>query len=79
MSPLALALATGPVTGFSAIHFLIGFLILICVIAIVIIGVKWLISLTGWAIPQPLLVIAGIILFMILLLVVLQWSGLYVF
>lgn len=79
MSPLALALTVGPVTGFSAIHFLIGFLILICVIAIVIIGVKWLISLTGWAIPQPLLVIAGIILFMILLLVVLQWSGLYVF
>jgi hypothetical protein len=72
-------LSVGTVTGFSAIHFLIGFLLLICVIAIVIIGVKWLITLTGVAIPQPLLLIAGIILFIVLLLVLLQYSGLYSF
>jgi hypothetical protein len=63
---------------FSPIHFLVGFLLLVCVIAIVIIGVKWLISLTGIVIPQPLLLILGIILFMILLLVLLNYSGLYV-
>lgn len=64
-------------TVFSPIHFLIGFLILVCVIAIVIIGVKWLIALTGIAIPQPLLMILGIILFMVLLLMLLNYSGLY--
>ena len=63
--------------GFDAIHFLVGFLIMVCVLAIVIIGVKWLLSLTGVAIPQPLMVILGIILFMVLLLVLLDWSGVY--
>jgi uncharacterized membrane protein len=68
-------LATG-LTAFSPIHFLVGFLILVCVIAIVIIACKWLLSLTGIAIPQPLLLILGIIIFLILLMVLLQYSGL---
>lgn len=66
-------------SAFSPIHFLVGFLLLVCVLAIVIIAFRWLLSLTGWAIPQPLLVILGIIVFMILLLVLLNYSGLYSF
>lgn len=64
--------------AFSPIHFLVGFLILVCVIAILIIACKWLMGLAGITIPQPLLVILGILIFMILLLVVLNYSGLYV-
>ena len=66
---LALAIPSSPV------HFLVGFLILICVLAVVIIGFRWLLSLTGIVIPQPLLVILGIIIFIVLLLVLLNWSG----
>ena len=64
---------------FNAIHFLIGFLVLLCVLAVVVIGARWLLSLTGLAIPGPLLTILGIIIFMILLLALLQYSGLYSF
>lgn len=74
-----ISLLATTLTAFSPIHFLVGFLILVCVIAIVIIAVRWLIQLTGIAVPQPLLVILGIILFMILLLMLLNYSGLYVF
>lgn len=70
-------LALASMNSFSPIHFLIGFLLLVCVIAIVIIAVRWLLTLTGIVIPQPLLLILGIILFMILLLVLLNYSGLY--
>lgn len=64
---------------FSPIHFLIGFLVLLCVVAIVIVGAKWVISLTGAVIPSPLMMIAGIIIFLVLLLALLNWSGLYTF
>lgn len=63
---------------FNPLNFLIGFLILVCVIAVVIIGIRYLISLTGWVIPAPLLAMGGIILFIVLLLVLLNYSGLYV-
>ena len=46
---------------------------------IVIIAAKWLLSLTGLAIPQPLLVILGILVFLALFLWLLSWSGLYNF
>lgn len=59
------------------IGFLIGFIVVVCVIAVVIIAAKWLISLTGWAIPQPLLVILGILLFLILFLWLLGYAGYY--
>lgn len=72
---MKLLLAMGSLSGFSPIHFLIGFLVLICVLAIVIIAVKWLLSLTGLPIPQPLLIILGIILFLILLFCLVSWSG----
>ena len=71
-----ISLLANGLTAFSPIHFLVGFLILVCVIAIVIIACKWLLSLTGIAIPQPLLLILGIIIFLILLMVLLQYSGL---
>lgn len=70
-----MALAVGP--GFDAIHFLVGFLIMVCVLAIVIIAVRWLCSLAGIAIPQPLILILGIILFIVFLIMLLDWSGLY--
>jgi hypothetical protein len=66
-------------SAFSPIHFLIGFLVLVCVLAIVVIGCRWLLSLTGIVIPQPLLLILGIIVFLILLLALLNYSGLYAF
>lgn len=65
--------------GFNAIHFLIGFLVMVCVLAIVIIAARWLLSLAGIAVPQPLLMILGIVLFLLLLLWLLSWSGVYSF
>lgn len=64
---------------FSPVRFLIGFLVLVCILAIMVVAVKWLMDLAGIPIPQPLLVILGILVFMILLLVLVNWSGLYVF
>jgi len=55
--------------------FLFWFLITIAVLAIVIIGVKWLLSLTGIAIPQPLLVILGIILFIVCMIALWHFVG----
>jgi hypothetical protein len=74
MTMLALASA-----AFSPLHFMIGFLFLVCILAIVVIAVRWLLGLAGITIPQPLLVILGIILFMVLLLALLDYSGLYRF
>lgn len=65
--------------GGDIIHFLVGFLILVCVIACVIILVRWLLGLMGIAIPQPLMVVLGIILFIVLLLMLLNYSGYYRF
>lgn len=71
-------LASGFAT-FSAIHFLIGFIVLVAVLAIVIILAKWLIGLAGLSIPQPLMVALGIMLFLALFLWLIQFSGLWVF
>jgi hypothetical protein len=79
MNALALLLSVGSLSGFSAIHFLIGFIIMVVVLAVVIIAVKWLIGLTGLVIPQPLWLILGLLLFLALLLWLIQWSGLYSF
>ena len=59
------------------VRFLVGFLISCCVIACVIILVRWLCSLAGFFIPQPLMLVFGIILFICFLLWVLNWSGVY--
>jgi hypothetical protein len=70
---------SGSMTAGDPIRFLIGFLIACCVIAAVIILVKWLCGLAGFAIPQPLMLVLGIIIFIFLLLWVLSWSGIYRF
>ncbi len=49
------------------IDFLFWFLITIAVIAIVIIGIKWLMTVAGITIPQPLLLILGLIFFIVLM------------
>jgi len=59
------------------VRFLIGFVLLVCVVACVIILVRWLAALAQWTVPQPLMVVAGIIIFMIGLLWILSWSGIY--
>ena len=79
LNALAMLLFAGSIQGSSLLHFAVGFIVLIVVLAIVIIGVKWLIGLTGLTIPQPLWLILGLVLFLILLLVLLQWSGIYSF
>jgi hypothetical protein len=61
------------------IRFLVGFLILCCCIAVVIILVRWLVGLTGIAIPSPLMLVLGIVLFVVLLLMLLNYSGFYRF
>lgn len=72
-----LAFLTVPMSHFNPFTFLFGFLILICVIAIVIIGVRWLLTVAGITVPPPLLYILGIIFFIILLLVLANYTGLY--
>jgi hypothetical protein len=66
-------------SAFEPIRSLIGFLVVVCVFAIVIIACRWLLSVTGIAIPQPLLLILGIAVFLLFLLAFLNWSGLYQF
>jgi hypothetical protein len=75
MLTLALALI-GPA---QPVRFLVGFLVMVCVIAIVIIAVRWLLGLAGVAIPQPLMIIFGILIFVVCLLWLLSWSGVYSF
>ena len=61
------------------ISFLVGFLVLCCVVACVIILVRWLLALTGLPIPQPILIVAGIILFLICFLWLLSYTHVYQF
>ena len=70
------ALLAAPVSS-DPIRFMIGFILLCCVIAVVIILAKWLISLPGVTIPPPLLLVLGIVLFVVLMLWLLGWSGIY--
>lgn len=57
------------------ISFLVSFIVFLVVVAILIIGFRWLLSLTGLAIPQPLLIILGLILFLVLLLLFFNYVG----
>jgi hypothetical protein len=63
-------------SAFNFIHFVVGLILVVCALAILIILVKWLCSLAGVAIPQPLLLVLGILLFVILFIVLLNWAGL---
>lgn len=55
--------------------FLVWFLIVIAVLAIVIIGAKWLLGLAGVTIPAPLMAILGIIMFIVLLIALFHFVG----
>jgi hypothetical protein len=57
------------------IGFLLWFLVVCVVLAVVIIAVRWLMSLAGIAIPQPLMLILGLILFLILLFALWHFVG----
>ena len=46
----------------------------VCVAIVIILG-RWLLSLTGIAIPQPLMIVLGLIVFLVLLLFFLDWIG----
>lgn len=63
------------------IGFLISFLIFICVVAVVIIGLRWLIAEAG--LPAPLQLILQIIAFIVCLMAFLYWfpfpAGYHVF
>lgn len=50
------------------IDWIVSITIVACCIAVIIILAKWLIGLTGLAIPQPLLVVLAILLFLFVLL-----------
>jgi hypothetical protein len=63
-------------SAFNFIHFVVGLILVVCALAILIILVRWLCSLAGVTIPQPLLLVLGIILFVILFIVLLNWAGL---
>jgi len=43
------------------------FLLVFAVIVLLIVGVKYLFGLAGWTIPQPIWVVLGVILFLVLL------------
>lgn len=55
------------------VGFLISFLIFICVVAVVILGIRWLIRISGVAVSPELNLMIGIILFLVLLIVFLEW------
>ncbi len=62
---------------FNPVFALFGFVFLCIAIAVVIILVKWLLGLSGIAIPQPLLYVFGLIVFAVMLYFFLVWVGLY--
>jgi hypothetical protein len=74
-----LALFSAPLVSADPIRFIVGFILVCCLIAIVIILVKWLAGLAGVAIPGPLMLVLGILLFVVLLLWLLSYSGVYRF
>ena len=43
------------------------FLLVFAVIVLLIVGVKYLFGLAGWTIPQPIWVVLGVIIFLLLL------------
>jgi hypothetical protein len=62
--------------AFNFFHFIFGFILVCCAIAIVIILVKWLAGLAGVTIPPPLMLVGGILMFVLLLMLLLNYSGL---
>ena len=71
LAPFATLLAFDPIRA------MIGFVIFCICIAVVIILGRWLLSLTGIAIPQPLMVVLGLLVFLALFLIFLDWIGMF--
>lgn len=63
----------------NAISVMVSFLVFIICVAIVIIGARWLLGLAGITIPQPLMVIIGLIIFLFFLLIFLNYTGIWAF
>lgn len=57
------------------IGFVLWFLIICALLAILVIGVKWILGLAGITIPPPLLTILGIIVFIVLLIALWHFIG----
>ena len=70
-----IALLASNLMSFNFPRFIIGFVFVCCAIAIVIILVKWLAGLAGAAIPPPLMLVLGILVFMLLMWLLLGWAG----
>jgi ABC-type xylose transport system permease subunit len=63
---------------FNPINAMIGFVALcVCVAVIIILG-KWVLSLIP-GVPQPVIVALGLIVFLFLFLLFMQWLGVYTF
>lgn len=73
------ALFVAPIASTHLLHFLVGFLLVVCIIAIVIISIQWLAGLAKVTIPPPLLAILGIILFMCLIIWLANYTQIYTF
>jgi hypothetical protein len=63
------------VSGFDPVRGMIGFVIFCICVAIVIILGRWLLALAGITIPQPLMIVLGLIVFLVLFLLFLDWVG----
>lgn len=74
-----LSMFSAPLVSSDPIRFIIGFILLCCLIAIVIILVKWLANLAGIAVPPQLMLVLGILIFVVLLLWLLNYAGVYRF
>jgi len=48
------------------------FLLLLAVIVLLIVGIRYLFGLIGWTIPQPIWVVLGVIVFLLLIIWFLQ-------
>jgi hypothetical protein len=60
-----------------AIRFLVGFIVFVVVVACVIVLVRWLITISGITVPQPILWVLGMIFFLIALMFLLNFTGVY--
>ena len=61
---------------FNPITAMVGFVVFACCVAVIIILGKWILSLIP-GIPQPIIVCVGIIVFVFLFLLFLQYVGIY--
>jgi hypothetical protein len=52
------------------------FLLLLAVIVLLIVGIKYLFGLAGWVIPQPIWIVIGVIVFLLLILYFIGGSSL---